>query len=131
EERPQIRVDNRRRRPLVLAKLRGDLVRRHDVRFRIPQPELLDHSALVPGMPEREEEADADRLGVEVGQRRQVERLELARRAHAAPDADATLERYERRRVLLAGAIEVRPRLPAELEEVLEALRGDECGART
>ena len=48
----------------------------------------------------------------------------------APADADAALERDERRRVLGARPVEVRARLAAEVEEVLEAGVRDEGGAR-
>ena len=40
--------------------------------------------------------------------------------------ADAVLERDERRRMRLAGPVEVRPRLPPEVQQVLEPCRGHE-----
>ena len=63
------------------------------------------------------------------GQRCEVERHELAVRAHATRDPDAPLERDERLRVVRARAVEVRPLLPPQVQEVLEALGRDEGGA--
>ena len=60
----------------------------------------------------------------------EVERDELAVRAGSTTDPDAALERHERRRMLGARPIEVRARLAAEMQDVLEALVRDERGAR-
>ena len=60
----------------------------------------------------------------------EVERHELAVGAGAPANADAALERHERRRVLGARPVEVRSRLPTEVEDVLEALVRDERRAR-
>ena len=98
--------------------MRGD-----DVRVGVPSAELGRDLALVAVVAEGEEEADGDRLGVELGQRREVERLQLALRPDPAADADAALERHERLGVLRARPVEVRPGLAAEVEEVLEARR--------
>ena len=77
--------------------------------------------ALVLRVPEGEEEADGDRVGVERGKRVEVERRELAVLAHAPVHAEAALERHERRRMLGARPVEVRTRLAPEMQEVLEA----------
>ena len=78
-------------------------------------------------VPEREEQADGDRLGVELGKRLQVERLELAVPPDPPSNADAALERDERLGMLGAGPVQMRARLAPEVEQVLEALRRDEC----
>ena len=46
-------------------------------------------------------------------------------------DAVTALERHERLRLGLAEPVEVRTRLPAQVEEVLEPGGADEGGART
>ena len=81
-------------------------------------------------VPEREEQADRDRVGVDRGQRVQVERRDLPVRPQTPRDAHAALERYERLGVLGARSVEVRTRLPPQMEEVLEAGRRDECRSR-
>ncbi len=113
---PEVGVRRSRRGALVLAELGRHLVRGHHVCARQPAPNLGCDRPLVRRVPEREEQADRDRLRVELGQRRQVERLDDAVGADPLPHADAALERHERRRVLLAGAVQVRPRLPAQME---------------
>ena len=69
------------------------------MRVRQPPPNLLGHEPLVGRVAEREEEADRHRLGVELRERVEVERLDDAVRADALVDADAALERDERLRV--------------------------------
>ena len=84
--------------------------------------QLARDGLLVRRVAKREEEADRDRLGlVELGERVEVERLELALRPEPAPDAVAPLERDERLRMLGAEAVEVRARLAPQMEQVLEA----------
>src|SRR3990170_96151 len=95
----------------------------------VPAPDLRGERQLVLGVPKREQEADGNGFGVELWHRVELERRELARRADPSPDSDAALERDERRCVLGAGPIQVRARLSAEVEEVLEARRGDERSA--
>ena len=116
-DRPEVRVDRRRRRALVLAELRRDLVRRDDVRVRQAAPHLGGDRALVRRVAVRVEQADRDRLGVELRQRVEVERLELAvrarsararrssaRAARAAPDAPRTAGRGARGSAAAGGA---------------------------
>jgi hypothetical protein len=74
------------------------------VRVGVPAAKLLGDLALVARVAEGEEEADGDRLGIELGQRREVERLELASRPQPAAHADAALERHER-----SGMLGARP----------------------
>ena len=66
DDRPEVCVGRRRRRPFELAELGRDLVRRGDVRPGQPAPHLLRHGPLVRGVAEREEQAHRDRLGVEL-----------------------------------------------------------------
>ena len=79
---------------------------------------------------EGKEKADGDRVGVDRGKRVQIERRDLPVRPQPARHADAALERYERLRVLGARSVQVRPRLPPQVEKVLEAGRRDERRAR-
>ena len=78
-------------------------------------------------LPECEEQAHGDRVGVELGERLQVERLELAVPPDAPSNADTALERDEWLGMLGAGPVQMRARLAPEVEQVLEALRRDEC----
>ena len=85
-------------------------------------PQLGRDGLLVRRVAEREEEADGDRLRLaELGERVEVERLELALRPEPAADAVAALERHERLRMLGAEAVEVRARLAPQVEQMLEA----------
>ncbi len=130
QDRPQVRVDRRRRCALVLAELRRDLVRGDDVQRRIAATDLVRDGLLGAGIAEGEQQAHRHRLRVQLGKRRQVERDELALTARPLADSVAALERDERRWVLGARPIEVRPRLAAEVQEVLEALVRHERRAR-
>ena len=78
---------------------------------------------------------DGDRLGLERRDRvgeplRVLERAQHAVGAHALGRGHAPLGRDERRRPRGAQAVEVGARLAAELDDVGEALGGDEHGAR-
>jgi hypothetical protein len=130
ENRPEIGVDCRRRGALVLAELRCDLVGRDDVRLRVPPPQLLCDGALVGRVAEGEEQRDSDRVGLDLGQRLERERLELTVGSDPPAHSDAALERDERRRMVRAGPVQVRARLAAQVEDVLEAVVRDERGAR-
>ena len=66
DRRPEIRVDGRRRGALVLAELGRDLVRGDDARVRQPPPHLVRDGAFVGRIPKREQQADCDRLRVEL-----------------------------------------------------------------
>ena len=76
---PEVRVGRGRRRALVLAELRRDLVRGDDVRVRQPPSQLVGDGALVVGVAVRVQQADGDRLGVELGQRVELERRRARR----------------------------------------------------
>ncbi len=130
QDRPQVRVDRRRRCALVLAELGRDLVRGDDVQRRIAATDLVRDGLLGSGIAKGEQQAHRHRLRVQLGKRRQVERDELALTARPLADSVAALERDERRWVLGARPIEVRPRLAAEVQEVLEALVRHERRAR-
>ena len=122
ENGPEVRIDSGRRRPLVLAELGSHLVRRDDVRARMAASQLLGDPALGLAVAEREEQRDGDRLRVENGQRGEVERHELASGTGSSTNADAALERHERGRMLDARPIQVCACLPAQVQDVLEAL---------
>ena len=62
----------------------------------------------MPVVAEREERAHRDRLGREIRQRREVERLDHAVGPHALADAEAALERHDGRFVVAAEAVQVR-----------------------
>ncbi len=130
ERRPEVRVDRSRRSTLVLAELRCDLVRRDDPRPGQPAPQFGGDLALVARVAEREEQADGDRLGVDLGQGVKVEAAEHAIRPDALGNSDAALERDERLGVLLAEPVEVSARLAPQVQDVLEPFGRDEGGAR-
>ena len=83
-DRAKIGVGGGRRRPLVLAELGRDLVRRDHVRLRVPSAQLLGDSPFVRRVAEREEQADGDRLRFDLGQAREVERRDARRPARFA-----------------------------------------------
>ena len=77
--RREIRVRGGRRGALVLAELRRDLVRRDDVHTGMPLAQLGRDRSLVRRVAKREQQTDRDRLDVaDIGQRGEVERLQLA-----------------------------------------------------
>ncbi len=76
------------------------------------------------------QEANRDRLGVDLGQRVEREWLELAVRAHPPGHAETALERNERLRVRGTQSVEMCACLPAQVQQVLEAGVGDERCAR-
>ena len=126
----EVRVGGRRRGPLVLAKLRSDLVRGDYVRFRQALSQLIGDRRLVNGS-EREERADSDGLGVELWKRVEVERHEHAVGPHTLAHAVAVLERNERLGMFGAQPVEMRAVLPAQMKQVLGSGRGDERRAGT
>src|SRR5438874_13746136 len=95
----------------------------------MPRAELGRNRALVRGVAEREEQADRHGIDVaHVRQAREVERCELAVGPDSAPDAVRALERDERLGVPVAQAVEMGASLPAQMEQMLEALVADEGG---
>ena len=97
----------------------------------------LADAALVVGVQEREQQAHRDRLDVRLAQRVDrlgdavlVERLDLAVRAHALAHGEAQVARHERLGAALGEVVEGRAVLARELDQVAEALGGDERGAR-
>ena len=122
----QIRVDSGGRRPLVLAELGSDFVRCDHDRARMPSAQLCSDCLLVRRVAEGEEQTHRDRLRVDLGQAREVERCDDAVRANALVHAEATLQRDERLGVVDVEAVEVRPVLAPEMQEVLEAPGCDE-----
>ena len=131
EDRPEVRVDDRRRSAFVLAELGRDLVRCDHMCLRIPAAKLCRDRALVLRVTEREQGADGDCIRIDVAERVEVERLQDAFGPNPLAHAETPLERDEGRRVLGAGPIEVRARLPPEVEKVLEPGSGHERGPRT
>jgi hypothetical protein len=130
ERRPEVRVDRRRRRALVLAELRGDLVGGDDPRVGQPAPQLGGELALVTLVAEREEQADGDCVSIDLGQGLEVEWAQHPLGPDALGNCDAALQRHERLGVVLAEPVEVRPRLAPQMEDVLEPLGRDERRAR-
>ena len=125
-ERTEVGVGSRCRCPLVLAKLRRDLVRRDDVCFREASSQLAGDRRLVGRVAEREQRADRYRVDVDVRQRVELERHEHPVRPYALAHAVAVPESNERLGMLGTQPVEVRAVLPAEMEQMLEAGRGDE-----
>jgi hypothetical protein len=101
-------------------------VRSNDVSRGQPTRDLRGDGALVARIPEGEQQADRDRLGVELGEGAKVEWLDDAIRPHPLADAEAVLDRHERLGMVLAEPVEVRPVLAPQVQEVLEACRRDE-----
>ena len=113
----EVCVGRRRRRAFVLAELGRHLVRRDDVHVRCLRRSSTRDGPLVRRVAERKEEADGDRVDVaEIGERREIEWLELAVRASLPAHAAAALERNERLGLRHARPIQVRARLAAEVE---------------
>ena len=67
-----------------------------DSRARQPPAQLGGDGALVARVAEREEEADGDRLGVDLAQRLEIERPEHSFRTDPLGDAEAALQRHQR-----------------------------------
>ena len=88
--------------------------------------QLRGELTLVARVTEREEEADGDGLGLDLAQGLEVERAKHPLRTDPLGDSEAALQRHQRLGVVLAEPIEMRSRLPAEVEEVLEPLCRDE-----
>src|SRR5438874_6302869 len=89
----------------------------------MPRAQLGRDCALVRRVAEREEQADRHRLDIaHIRQARQVERCELAVGPDSARNAVRALERDERLGVPVAQAVEMGARLPAQMEQMLEAL---------
>jgi hypothetical protein len=66
ERRPEVGIGCCRGGALVLAKLGCDLMRRDHVRVRIASSKLVRDGSLVRRVAEREEQADGNRLGLEL-----------------------------------------------------------------
>ena len=119
-DRREIRVGGDRRRALVLAELGCELVRRDDAHVRIPPAQLVCDGDLVTGIAKRKEKADRNCVDIpDVGQGFEIECLQLAVGPEPSADAVAALERHERVGVLRAQAVQVRARLPAQVQQVL------------
>jgi hypothetical protein len=130
-DRPEICVCRSRRRALVLAELRRDLVRRDDACVRQAPPQLLGDRTLVRVVTVSVQEADGDGVRVDLGQRRELERFKLLVGPDPSAHAVAALERDERLWPVGAGAVKLRTRLPSQVQKVLEAGIRHERRART
>ena len=104
-------------------------------------PERLAHgladAPLVLRVQEREQQAHRDGLDVGLAQRLDrlgdavvVERLDLAVRAHPLAHGEAQVARHERLGTALGEVVEGGAVLARELDQIAEALRRDERGAR-
>ena len=100
------------------------------MRLRVPPALLGGDRPLVRRVPESEEQADGDRLGVDVGERLERERGDDPVGPDPLAHADAALERDERLRLVDLEAVEMSAVLAAQIEEVLEPLGRHERGAR-
>jgi hypothetical protein len=138
ELRAEVGVGDRGREALVLAELRQHLARERDVDVAQRLAHRLAHAALVVGVQEGEQQADGDGLHVRLAQLLDrlaqavlVERLDLAVRPHALAYGEAEVARHERLGAALREVIEGGAVLARELDQVAEALGGDERRART
>ena len=140
DARPEIRVHRRRARALVLAILRIDVARNRHEALRQHFARDLACPLLVRGVPERKQEADAERFDAFGGER--FERLpqcgfierrhDRALRVDALRNAEGQMSRHERRR-LLVGLIEKPVALVAlDLEQVAKTFGHQEprCARR-
>jgi hypothetical protein len=94
---------------------------------REPASQLGGDDAFVARVPVRVKQADGNGLRIDIGQRGEVEWLELTIHTHAPTHAVRALERHERLRPRRARPVQVRARLAPQVEQVLEARVGDEC----
>ena len=127
---------------LVLAELRMHLVRGHDGQPGKARARTLQRLPLVVRRDEGVEEADGEGLdGPAVGVRgdggeRAVQVTQVERRAHGAVHHEplghlvAAMTGHEGHGLPRVQVVERRTLLPGDLEEVAEALGGDERGAR-
>ena len=122
---------------LELAEGADRLVRERHVDAGERPGEGVAQGPLVLGVAVAVQQADRDRLRLQRAQRVQHlgdpvagQRLERPVGGHALGSADAPLGRDQRGRAGGAEAVEVPAGLAAQLDEVLEAGRGDERGAR-
>ena len=137
EQGRQVGVDDGGRAALVLAKLRQHLVRDRDVEARELGAQALGDRALVSGVEVGEQQADGHRLGL-AGPREGRHPIQLSlreRRDHALgacalPGGEAELVGHQRGRLRRAEPVEVGAVLASDLEQVGEALGGDQGRAR-
>src|SRR5947208_13595467 len=101
--------------------MRGD-----NPRSREPPSQLFRDGALVPRVAKREQRADGDGFRLEFRKRIEVEVANDAFRPDPLFYTEAPLEWHERLWMVFAEPIEMRPRLPAQVEQVLESRGGDE-----
>jgi hypothetical protein len=121
QHRNEIGVDRRRGGALVLPKLRRDLVGHDDVGTWQPPSQLVRDRELVGRVAEREEQADGDRLRVDLWQRPQIQGLDNTVRPDPLSHAVAALERHERRRMVSTESIQMRAVLAAQMQQLLES----------
>ncbi len=131
DDRPEVCVGGGRRAPLVLAELRRHLVRGNHVGLGVATAELPSDGLLVRGILEREQQADGDRLRVDPGQGREVERDDDAVPTDPLAYPHASLQRNQRLGVVEIEPVQMRTILSAQVQQVLEALRRDERRARS
>ena len=134
--RAEIGVHHRGREPFELAKLGRDLMARADEGFGIFLLHDLFGAQLMRGAHEAVEERDRDRADTGRAQlaRRGADRvfiernIHLAGMAHALGDLEAQAALDQSRRLVGENVVEVGPLLPADLEQIAEAVGGDETG---
>ena len=99
------------------------------MRIGKPPADLRRNGPLMRGMAVRVQQADGDGLAVQRGKCVESQGLELAVWSETSADAEAPVERHEWLGLRGAQPIEMRARLTAEMQEVLEAGVGHEGGA--
>ena len=134
DDRLQIGVQHRGGEPLVFAEFRLHLRRDRQVHVRIGGLQRVADHRLVRGVEEREQQAHRAGIGLRLAdrlhQRRQRVGRKRADRLAVGGDALGRLEaqfaRHQRRRVVVLQAEHMRADLPADLDQVAEALGDDE-----
>ena len=138
DDRPHVRVEDGRRRSVVVAHLREQVARRRHVRVRHQLAAELERATLVRGAGRRVQERDRDRLDA-VGEQAPaglahallVERCDLvALVVGALGDAEAQVARDERLGRLQAVVVRRLARALAQGERVAEALGAEEARGR-
>ncbi len=138
EDGLHVGVEDRGARALVLAHLARHVPGGGDRDAREPLLQARLRRALVVGVRVGVQEADGDRLDLQLGaavghrvERVHVERLEhLARAVDALGHLEAQPARHERLRLVVAEVVHVRPVAAADEEDVAEAAGRHERGAR-
>ena len=132
-------VDGRRARPFVLAELGYDVARDRDRGVGVHLLDQREHALLVARVPVAVEEADRD--GGDAGGGQACDCLhgpvlvelphDLAERVQPLRDLGATILRRQRAGLRVVKVVDRVPILPLQLEQVLEAGRGQEAELRT